>query len=734
MLDATVTVTGATAVNGNVWACGSQNRSTSAQCSVVQAQGGSFVTKYTFPWDSVTSVLVISDSTNAVIGGRRINTQTGVVTSAAANCLFGTEHITCAAMNFQGVNFVGAAYVPFTDQLMYISTYTSQPSVTILDSAISTAVAYTYTVSAMQSTTLYTVHSVSNFIGSFVGAVSVNSASVNFIVSGWVRADTGAMNLMYLTPITGNVVTKGSEGLITCMTVESTGPDSFMAGGLRLTDTAGTNAYLVRSNALYKTVTYAVRYRQTSSSRRRLATTSTTVKTIARGIVLAGDYVYLILDNTRSTSTNNVTMLSVIKADASSGVIVSQAHVSAPSPQNLKCTDITTTTIGTVTNLYIACGVVSTTATQYIMLSSDTLLTFAKMPKNFVRTVDNQFYTQNVGFYGTNLPASIQNTYIPTTNSAFNSTGALPAAPTYSPTPGPTVSTMLPTSQPSSAPSGQPSSTPTVAPTVSARPTSQPSTASPTNSPKPSAVPMVKPSAVPSVPPSLRPSAMPTPLPSAAPTVIPSARPSAQPSTRPTPAPSVKPSASPKPTSSAPSTRPTIAPSTVAPSATPVPTAVPTEAPTAVPTAQPTTNNQPAVTPVYVYGVAGAGGALLLALGAFLFVRYRRDYIERKTQRERFAKIVPGFGDDAAVIPVVMGIQGMDTPLNEPKSTKNVFGRSNSNKSVNTLNSEFSSPRHSIVAGGAVDSPKVVANRKRLTSMDSQYSYNISEMSSEDEM
>ena len=55
-----------------------------------------------------------------------------------------------------------------------------------------------------------------------------------------------------LSPVSGSIVSK--TDLVSTMTVDTTEPDTLIGGTLQLTDNAGTNAYIVRANALYRYV------------------------------------------------------------------------------------------------------------------------------------------------------------------------------------------------------------------------------------------------------------------------------------------------------------------------------------------------------------------------------------------------------------------------------------------------------------------------------------------------
>jgi len=395
-----------------------------------------------------------------------------------------------------------------------------------------------------------------------VAGVCVSLASTNYVFAGMVRTDSGIMTGMSVAPAVGIIL--NNANLVNAMALENLGPDSFVTGGLELSDGTGIHAYLLRVNTLYYSVLcgmrYIVRDVHGNGSDRRLLRDTTMFSSTGKGLVIVDDTLYMIVEY---STAHNTTALSVLHLQMATGTLINQAHL-ASDAGSISCTDI----IYADLHLIVACTVqYHAPHAQSILLSVDKDLTFSKLPIAFKRDENRTVVAERVLFQRTVLPMSVQSaslnpeTY--TFRTAVNDT--VSRLPTVPPT-GP------PSMPPSVAPSGQPSSSPTSAPSISPQPTSQPSTSGPTNTYKPTVKPTQRPSAAPSRVPSMSPSRSPTTTPTVRPTVKPSASPSALPSIATSPAPSRGPSCSPtrKPSahptarlsSSAPSEVPTVSPTT----------------------------------------------------------------------------------------------------------------------------------------------------------------------------
>jgi hypothetical protein len=596
-------------INGSVWACGTGTAGVSggaASCTLADARTGELSTEYKFPWDTITSAIVANDQSRVMVSGR--STVAGVVSSEIAECTISASALSCTVKSFQSVNFLTGSYNAYSQKVVYIGTNTDRAAGTLIDVHNGTTTNRIYTTPAMNSIVLAHVQSPPNFVGSFIAGTSVGStaAAVKYIFAGWLRTDTGQMAAAIgITPASDSILS--TTDLVNAMVLEATGPDSFIAGGLQLSDGAGMHAYLVRANTLYKNVQYCVRFLSNPTSNRRMlsATSMASIKSAVRGLALTDVGLFVILDVRQSAARNNQTSLSVLKIRTATGAIIKQAQVSAPNGENLFCTDITTAGI----LLTIACTVQSdTSALRSILITVDRELSFLQLPVGFLKHGNDTFQAEGVPVKATVLTISSPLTTVTVTASEVSTFNQ---APSRRPSAVPSV---YPSSDPSSLPSAQPSSSPTFAPSVSPQPSSRPSTSGPTNTHKPTVISTPRPSVRPTVAITVRPSKHPTSRPTAQPTRPPS---TIHPTRQPTAAPTVQ-------ETPGPSTTPTRA-------HTRRPSAVRTDTPTLSSTGAEGSSSGSTWTDdqsSYVIG-ASAGGAVCFGLCG-LYVLYRRRARKQK--------------------------------------------------------------------------------------------------------
>jgi len=455
----------------------------------------------------------------------------GSFVSDVATCEMRSTQLACTATVFEDTNFVSSSYVPFVEKTLYIGTTKSTyPYVSVIGVGIGAVQSYVYFATIMSSVSLLHIHSAPNFVGSFVAGTCISTTSANYIFAGMVRTDSGVMTGMYIAPERDSILNRAE--LVNAMALEFLGPDSFIAGGIQLSDGAGLHAYIVRVNALYRKVMFGKRFivdGTIAGGRRILESTFThnihmlsnplTVSSIVKAMVLVEASLYMVVSVRENDLISSVGSLSILTTDLT-GSITQQVHIYSHNA-SIECFDIAATGF----SLIMTCGVEYTqNVTQAIVLSVNQQLTFSKLPVGFVRSNRDWFTAVPIVFKGTELPLTVTRDEKSTTEYTFNTADEIPTSHPVVAPPQP------PSSQPSSGPSGQPSSSPTAAPSVSPQPTSQPSTSGPTNTyrptVKPSQRPTVSPSAEPTVRPSAKPSTSPTPRPTRSPTTTPSTKPS----------------------------------------------------------------------------------------------------------------------------------------------------------------------------------------------------------------
>ena len=534
-------------VSHAVWVCENSSAAGAGSfCIIMDAATGAHIVRFPFGWVEVTSMLQTGKAANVVTSGYTVSDHS--IVSAIATCVHNYVELICTATSLDDTQITSGSYVNFVSKVMYLGTTKSiYPVVAILDGVSRRVHSYTYTSIMMHSISLLRVSSPPNFIGGFVAGTCVSTASVNFILAGMVRTDSGVMTGMYLAPVRGSIVNNGE--LVNTMALEHLGPDSFIAGGLQLSDGTGMQAYLLRVNVLYRRFIYGMRYSMhngASGNRRALLGDIKRYEGI-KAMVQVDKSLYMLVNNKQPVAANGRNSLSVLETDMITGSIINQVHIYSLNA-SIQCSDIAAVSNSLLSNLVIVCEVRTVgNVTQSIVLSVDKELTASKLPVGFLRVDYDLFSAEPVSFKATPLLFTVTGDVIRTSEYTFSTVdGSSTFHPSKTPTSQPSI-------QPSSAPSGQPSSSPTTAPSVSPQPTSQPSSSSPTNSNKPTVqftlpptiLPNVNPSNKPSVQPTVRATQQPTKTPTISPSIIPSATPSTikltlQPSCKPTRHPTVR--------------------------------------------------------------------------------------------------------------------------------------------------------------------------------------------------
>ena len=520
-----------------IWICGAGVLLSEVPfCVSLNARAKIRKTVYLRRWTAITSVLETGNMSRLSFIG--LTSTDGAINTDLASCLVAGVQMICSVKSYTDTLLYAGSHVPFADKWIYVgSTATIFPTISIIGGASRNVRSFIYTPQNMGSLQLLFIQTPPLFIGSVVGGVCANTAGVSYIFAGMVRSDSGVMTGMFIGPVSGNIL-NGAE-LVNAMALEDLGPDSFMAGGLKLSDGAGMQAYLVRANSLYRKVIYGVRYTihnplQTDS--RKLWEGNATTETAVQSMVLVENDMYVVVSQKDKIAVGNWFSCTILKTEIMTGSILQQVHVYSYNAI-IQCSEITAAGL----YLILVCAVdYRNNITQSVVISVNRELTFSKLPEGFTRLEETVFVAEKVAFKGTALPLTMSvDNRIP---SEYTFTTA-DMSPTLLPSVGPID---LPSSQPSSAPSGQPSRCPTTAPSISPQPTSQPSSSRPTNTYRPSVKPSQQPTPVPSVEltakPSRVPTCLPTPWPSLSPTLAPRVDPSTNPSScKPTYAPSARP-------------------------------------------------------------------------------------------------------------------------------------------------------------------------------------------------
>ena len=530
-------------VNNSVWICGS--RAMQGICSVVNADTGSALTDYIFPWLEITSAMEVKGINRMVVSGVKA-IESSSANSEVAICDTTLSGLSCDVTSFQDAILNSVSYVPYSNHIVYVGSYSTGTLITIFDVAMRNVRSFVYTFGSLNSVVLTQIESPPSFVGSFVAGTGVSSNGLgNYIVVGMVRSDSGKMTAVYFSPISDIIL--NSAELVNAMALEHKRPYAFIVGGFQLSDGAGTQAYLLCVDPLLGVFSYGIKYVFNTSvaedNARRLSGASVSFSSVVNDAALLDGDLYMIVDLAQHNSERYTnTSVIVLNVDMKTGLIQQQILLSSPHA-SLSCADIAVANTAVV----ISCrATYNASFAETIVTSSDLQLSFLKLPTGFTSSITLLLREEPVVFRASKLNVVSKTTQIETERYVFTTAAGAPA---IRPSVVPSV---LPSAQPSSAPSGQPSSSPTAGPSVSPQPTSQPSSSGPTNTYKPTVKPTPRPSAVPSV--------FPTQSSSVAPSISPTVQPSATPSTVPTTQPSLANTLAPTRT---PSATPTRKPSTL---------------------------------------------------------------------------------------------------------------------------------------------------------------------------
>ena len=624
-------------MNSEVWSCGLGASNASQSCTVMDGASGEVFAQYALPWDEITEMVWNGDTNSILISARqKVGPSPG--SDEIARCQISRSLLNCEVKTFSNITYGATSRIPHTRQIIMAGTKGGIPVVTVADSKLNTIQSYTYAAAGVEPLTIDNLHSVPAFLGTFVAGtcVSTNPSGHKSLMFGWIRSYTGVLVATSLIPTNGNIL-PGGEGLTQAIAVDVTQLDMLIAGRLQLSDNAGTNAYVVRVNALYQSVLYGVRYRyNVGGSRRALVDSASAVSSVVKGTALADTALYVLVQITRN---DHRTSVAVLKTNAASGAILQQALVEGSAVNSsISCSNIMRAAFA----FAIGCTVqYSLTHMESTVISISSDLSFSKLPVGFVRVSDARLRAESIGFTSNPLPVVASSIFLRATQSELNSTRdsytrifpptVMPTeAPVTIPSSWPTAwSSLFPSSLPSSVPSSQPSISLSAAPSVSPQPTSQPSTSGPTIT--------YRPTRKPTIAPSCRPTSAPTARPSRRPTTTPTARPTRQPT-----APSIEPSKQP---TFAPSLKPTPLPSTLRPSSS-KPSFEWSHSPTETPTVS--SGGSGSEVTAYVIGCSVVGGLLLVGLGAWFYFAKSRQNKDDMNQSLKTGARMPSFSTSSA--------------------------------------------------------------------------------------
>ena len=218
------------------------------------------VAQYTLPWGETATMLSVGTSGGVIFHGQTRITVTK--TSDIANCAVIETQLSCAVKSIPDAIFNAGANVPLAAKAVFVGAYNVRTAILIVDAATTSMVLNTYSAANMKSLVLTHVASPPYFVGAFVAGTSARATGTGAIgiVLGMVRTDQAMLSAMSLYPVSGVIV--NNADLVTGSTLENTLPDSFIVGGLELSEgISGKHAYLLRANGLFKSVKYCVRYR-----------------------------------------------------------------------------------------------------------------------------------------------------------------------------------------------------------------------------------------------------------------------------------------------------------------------------------------------------------------------------------------------------------------------------------------------------------------------------------------
>jgi len=306
-------------------------------------------------------------------------------TTNIASCALDATQLRCVVKSLADTLFYAAAKVPLAAKVVLVGQYNVRTSIAIYDAVTATTVLNTYTASNVRSLQLTRVASPLHFFGAFVAGTSVRGTAVGSIgiVLGMVRTDQGLLSAMSMAPVNGDIM--DGWDLVTATTIENTQPDSFVVGGLEVSEgSAGKHAYLLRANGLFMSVNYCMRYRARAAGKN--------VSSVMRGIVLVDTTLYAIVDV--AMTHHNTSALTVMTIQATSGAILGQVHIAAPNA-SLSCTDLA----ASATNLIFACSTTSSNGSQRsVLLFTNMELAFNNLPLGWKIETEDLFQAEIVPF------------------------------------------------------------------------------------------------------------------------------------------------------------------------------------------------------------------------------------------------------------------------------------------------------------------------------------------------
>eukprot|EP01032_Pedospumella_encystans_P017517 gene17517-19957_t len=263
---------------------------------------------------------------------------------------------------------------------------------------------------------------------------------------GYFRAADGSLQPTYLQPINENII--NSAELITKMACDSISADLFIGGGIALrTENVGVSAYILRANALFRTILYGVRYVSALSERRLLSGAASGVRCdVMQGVQLVEQTLFILVNSNITTLTTQITYVTIMKANATTGDIMKQvsitAHNASTSCSNMGLID---DAVVLICSLWTQSPeTTSDVSKRTVLLSADTELTLFKLPVEFYIYGDDVFHSENFPFKATYFPATSQPAVFRTTEATRSPSTSLSWKPTILPSIAPSVAPTFP--------------------------------------------------------------------------------------------------------------------------------------------------------------------------------------------------------------------------------------------------------------------------------------------------
>eukprot|EP01032_Pedospumella_encystans_P009030 gene9030-10664_t len=309
-------------IDSALWACGGN---TNASCVILDTTTGQVQNRLSFPWKETKAILSTGVAGQVIVRGQ---TQQTLQSSIASCTKVESQQLTCSVNTYDDVEFVAEVFVPYAKKAVFFGSVPPYLSITIIDvtsgfSSVAKMEGFYYTFKSMASVSIDYVQSPPVYAGSYFVGTSVSTNGIhNYIVAGVVRTDAGTMRAFYLAPERRSI--QNSAELVNAMELEHTHPDSFMAGGLQLSDNQDMSAYLMCFNVLFGSVKYAARYiasQSVGTESRQLLNAIDATSSVTKGMVRTGSELFLIVQTRNAPDS-----MSILRIDMLTGTVMQQPN------------------------------------------------------------------------------------------------------------------------------------------------------------------------------------------------------------------------------------------------------------------------------------------------------------------------------------------------------------------------------------------------------------------------